>query len=197
MFVQVIKGKTNDAEGFNRQGEAWQTDVKPSAKGYVGSTAGVADDGTFVVLARFADEASARENNDNPAQQAWYEGFSKLVDGEPTFRESSDVEIAFDRGCDNATFVQIMEGTADRAKVKEFETDENLEQLKAARPDLLGMIRVWLDGGAYVQAAYFTREEEARTNEANRTEESARLNEQFGALFSDMTFTDLKSPALH
>jgi hypothetical protein len=36
-----------------------------------------------------------------------------------------------------------------------------LEELHAARPDLLGAVRVWLPDGAFVEAAHFTSEEDA------------------------------------
>src|SRR5262245_742418 len=122
MFVQVIKGHTSDPAGFIRQGESWQSDVRPGAIGYLGSTGGVAEDGTFIVLARFADEASARANSERPEQGAWWEETSKYVDGEASFRESSDVRTLFDGGSDDAGFVQIMEGSvSDRAKADAME----------------------------------------------------------------------------
>ena len=61
MFVQVIKGHTGDAAGLRQQLERWRTDLKPTAVGFVGSTGGIDDDGTFVVVARFTDAESARE----------------------------------------------------------------------------------------------------------------------------------------
>src|SRR5262245_48724915 len=123
MFVQVIKGHTNDPEGFARQGERWQEEVRPGAVGYLGTTGGIAEDGTFIVFARFADEAAARANSDRPEQGAWWEETSKYVDGEASFRESSDVDTLFDGGSDKAGFVQVMEGTVtDRAKAKALET---------------------------------------------------------------------------
>ena len=72
MFVQVIKGRTSDPEGLQRQAQRWISEVRPDAIGYLGGTFGVADDGTFVVLARFEDESSARANSERPEQQAWW-----------------------------------------------------------------------------------------------------------------------------
>ena len=59
MFVQIITGTTRDAEAFIVQGAPWNTELRPGATGFLGSTAGVGADGTVVVLARFADEAAA------------------------------------------------------------------------------------------------------------------------------------------
>src|SRR3954464_13847001 len=109
MFVQLIKGKVADGEGLRRQDEGWRTDVRPGAVGFLGSTVGITDDGTFVAIARFEDEAAARKNGDRPEQQSWRNERSKCFAGEPTFRESSDVSMLFDGGSDDAGFVQLIE----------------------------------------------------------------------------------------
>jgi hypothetical protein len=195
MFVQVIKGKTSDPKGLRRRMDEWRDSVRPNVAGYLGGTAGVNDDGTFVVFARFADEAAAAANNARPEQQQWFEGTRALFDGEPTFRESSDVSLLFDGGADDAGFVQVMEGTVtDRAKVEALETPEMISQLRAARPDLLGSLRVWFDDGSYAEAAYFTSEDDARKGESSADFSSPQ--QEYMSLFPDMTFTDLPSPQL-
>ena len=193
MFVQVIKGRVADADAMRRRGEKWRDELRPGAKGFLGSTAGVADDGTYFVLVRFEDEAAARANSERPEQGSWWNETAKYFDGDPSFRESSDVELLFDGGSDDAGFVQVMEGTVkDRAKAEAFETPAMAEQLRSARPDLLGSVRAYFDGGAFVDCAYFTSEADARKGESN--EEFAGAAEEFNALFSDMTYTDLKDP---
>jgi quinol monooxygenase YgiN len=192
MFVQVIKGKTRDAAAMRKRSESWREELRPGAKGFLGSTVGVADDGTFIVFARFADEAAARANSDRPEQAAWWAETAKLIDGEPEFRESSDVTLMLDGGSDDAGFVQVMEGTVDRTKAEAMETPEMLQQLRAARPDLIGSVRVWFSDGAFVEAAYFTSEEEARKGEASSDFEGPA--EEFNALFGNMTFIDLREP---
>jgi hypothetical protein len=195
MFVQVIKGRTHDAAGIRRQSERWRDELRPGAAGFLGVTGGVADDGTFIALARFADEAAARANSNRPEQGAWWAETAKLLDGEPTFRESSDIDTLFDGGSDDAGFVQVMEGTiTDRAKFEAMETPELLAELRAARPDLIGSVRVWLPGGAFVEAAYFTSEADARSGESSA--EFSGPEEEFAAQFGDMTFIDLRDPFL-
>lgn len=195
MFVQVIKGRTSDADGLRRQMQRWSDEVRPGAVGFLGSTIGIADDGTFVAFARFADEAAAKANSQRAEQSAWWEETSKYFDGEPSFRESSDVATLLDGGSDTAGFVQVMEGTVrDRAKVEAAETPEMIDQLRAARPDLLGSVRVWFDGGAFAQAAYFTSEADARKAESSGKFSGPR--EDFVALFGEMTFVDLRDPIL-
>jgi hypothetical protein len=195
MFVQVIKGRTGDIEGWLARGRLWNEELRPGAAGFLGSTAGAASDGTVFVIARFADEAAATANSDRPEQGSWWEETARLFDGDPSFRNSSDVSQLFGGGSDTATFVQIMEGTvADRAKAEAFETPELEAQLRAARPDLLGSIRVWFDGGSFVEAAYFTSEADARKGETSA--DFAGPQEDYMALFGDMTFTDLREPIL-
>ena len=101
----------------------------------------------------------------------------------------------FDGGSDDAGFVQIMAGSVtDRVKAEAMETPELLEQLRAARPDLLGGVRVWFDDGSFVEAAYFTSEEDARKGEASS--EFTGPGEDFAAVYGEMTFTDLRDPLL-
>jgi hypothetical protein len=195
MFVQVIKGQTKDAAGLRRQLERWRSELKPGAIGFVGSTVGISDDGTFVAFVRFVDEAAAKANADRPEQDAWWKDTAKFFDSEPTFRESGDVATLFEGGSDTAGFVQVMEGTVtDRDRAEAMETEEMLAQLRAARPDLIGALRVWFPGGAFAEAAYFTSEEDARKGESSA--EFSGPQQEYMALYGEMTFIDLRDPLL-
>lgn len=196
MFVQVMKGKTSDPAKLRSQAERWQSEVRPGAVGFLGGTGGIADDGTFVLFARFADEAAARANSNRAEQNAWWEETVSCFEGEPTFRESSDIRLLLDGGSDEAGFVQVMEGRAvDRAKAEAFETPELLEQLRAARPELLGGIRAWFDGGAFAEVVYFTSEESARKGESSS--DFAEPQQEYQDLYQDTTFIDLRDPILN
>ena len=195
MFVQVIKGHTSDPAGIRRQLDRWLSEIKPGAVGYLGSTGGVADDGTVVMFGRFSDADAAKANSERAEQSAWWEETAKYFDGEPTFRESTDTASLLAGGSNDAGFVQVMEGTvADRAKAEALETPEMLEQLTAARPDLIGSFRVWFDGGAFAEAAYFTSEAAAREGESSA--EFSGPQEEYMSLYGEMTFTDLREPML-
>jgi hypothetical protein len=195
MFVQVIKGHTSDAAGIRGQLDRWLTDCKPGAIGFLGSTVGVADDGTVIAIARFENEASAAKNAQRAEQTNWWNETEKYFDGAPTFRESTDTSIMFDNGCDNATFVQVMEGRIkDRAKAEQLESPEMIEQLRTARPDLLGSFRVVFENNTFLEAAYFTSEEEARKGE--QSPDFAGPSEEFMEQFGDMSFLDLRDPLL-
>lgn len=41
------------------------------------------------------------------------------------------------------------------------------------RPDLIGAIVIWHEGGSFTQVAYFTSEEEARKNEQPMTDNAS------------------------
>jgi len=195
MFVQIINGRVRDADELRGHDERWRKDVMPGAKGFLGSTIGFADDNRFFAFVRFSDEAAARANSNRPEQSSWWAEFEQGLDGAPTFRESSDVALLFDGGSDKAGFVQVMEGSVtDRAKAEAFETPAMLDELHAARPDLMGSIRAWFPGGKFVDVAYFTNEEDARKGE--KSEQFAGPSEQYMQLFGDMTFLDLRDPIL-
>ena len=195
MFVQVIKGHTSDPAGLRRQLDRWQADVKPGAVGYEGGTVGIADDGTFIALARFSDAGAAQKNADRPEQDQWWNETARYFDGEPTFRESTDTPTLFGGSASDAGVVQIMEGSVkDRAKAEALETPEMLDQLRAARPDLLGSERVWFDDGTYIEAAYFTSEADARKGE--QSEDFAAPQQDYVELFGELTFIDLRDPLL-
>lgn len=198
MFVQIIKGKASDPAKFRKQTERWRDEVRPGAVGFLGGTGGVADDGTILLIGRFADEASAQANSTRPEQSAWWEETATCFVGEPTFRESSDVALLLEGGSDDAGFVQMMEGAInDRAKAEALETPQMVEQLKAARPDVIGAMRAWFDGGAFAMVTYFTNEEEARKGEASQEfQEPQPELKEYDTVFGEMTFTDIRNPIL-
>ncbi len=195
MFVQVIEGRTKDPAGIRAQGEAWQRDVRPGAKGYLGLTSGVTSDGRTVAVVRFEDEASARANSDRPEQAKWWEGMAQLYDGEPTFTESSEVTEWMGGGSDDAGFVQVMKSTGvDRAQVERM--DAAFEPFAEERPDLLGGLRVWTGPTSCIDVAYFSSEEAARAGE--QAEMPAELSELMSELSSsgETEYFDLEDPQL-
>jgi hypothetical protein len=93
MFVQLIQGKTSDKAGLGRQLDRWMSDLQPGAKGFLGTTGGVTDDGRVFVAARFESEDAARANSDRPEQGAWWSETEKHFDGPVSFVDSSDVDV--------------------------------------------------------------------------------------------------------
>lgn len=196
MFVQVIQGRTGDADGLRRRIETWQQDLAEGADGYLGFTGGVADDGTAIFVARFESADAARANSERPEQTEWWEETAGLFDGEVSFRESEDVDTTFDGGSDEAGFVQIMQGqVTDKVRLRELET-EFLPKLRELRPDLIGSVRAW-DGDFFTEAIYFTNEADARKGEAAMGDSTGAELEEYLSLVGDVAYIDLKTPWMH
>jgi hypothetical protein len=195
MFVQVITAHTTDPAGLRHQGERWSEDVRPAAEGFLGATIGTANDGTTIALIRFKDEVAARANADRREQRAWLDDTAKYYDLEPTFRESSDVEVLFDGGSDAAGFVQVIEGRVrDRVRLVELMTPALLDQLRAARPDIIGGTRVWFPEGTFLEVVYFTGDGDARQGEASS--EFSEAHKELEALYDVTRYTDIHEPTL-
>lgn len=170
MYVQVIQGKAKDPAALRRQWEAWDTDLKPSAQGYLGSTAGVTADGEFIALARFEDEDAARANSDRPEQDEWWVETARHIDG-AMFHDCTVVDLFNDGGSDDAGFVQVIQGkVTDIDKAREL--DRSMEdELRQLRPDLIGGVMAWHPrDGRFTNAMYFTSESEARAKEAEMSD---------------------------
>jgi hypothetical protein len=196
MFVQVIEGRTTDAEGLQRQGERWQADLRPGATGFLGATSGVTADGRAITMVRFESEDAARANSERPEQGSWWAETEKYYEGDVDFADSSDVSEHLGGGSDDAGFVQVMKVSGvDRDQVERL--DGTLEQFAELRPDLLGGLRVWTGPDRYVEAAYFTSEAEARAGEqAAMPEELQAAMADFQGIMADAEFLDLRDPQL-
>jgi hypothetical protein len=200
MFVQVIQGPVSDAAQARAALEDWMARLAEGAPGWLGSTAGVTDDGTFVALARFDSAEAAQRNSSRAEQGEWWSGTSKLFSGEVSFHDCTEVATARNGGSDNAGFVQIMQGrTANLARLREVDTMFE-ERFPDLRPELLGyIVGVHDDGdGAFTLTAYFTSEEAARAGErAEPPPEAAELLREEMQLMEGVTYVDLREPWLY
>jgi len=199
MFVQVIRGQVSDPEQVHAALDLWAEQLAAGATGWLGSTAGVTDDGQFVALARFDSEDAARRNNDRPEQTQWWMETAKLFTGEVTFRDSSDITADVQGDPDAAGFVQVMQGRGtDPERAKELMA-ENPDEWAAFRPDVIGSVAVGYEDGAYTMAMYFTSEEAAR--EGERKEPPPQLKaqmEEMGKLsVGEPEFLDIRRPWLY
>ena len=199
MFVQVIQGQVSDAGQARAALDRWAQELAPGAIGWLGSTAGVTEDGRFIALARFESEEAARRNSDRPQQDQWWTETAKLFTGEATFKDSSDVTVDVTGEPDTAGFVQVIQGRgSDPDRARELMAQDSSEWA-AFRPDIIGSVGVGLDGGAYTMALYFTSEEAAR--EGERKEPPPELKAQMAAMDALSVgvpeFYDLKQPWLY
>lgn len=198
MFVQVIQGEVADKEKARERLESWVSELGPRAEGWLGSTGGVTDDGTLVLLARFASEDAARANSERPEQGEWWAETEKVFQGQPSFKDSLTVLSDCPGDPDTAGFVQVMQGQMsdpDRA-AQMFGEDLDFSDY---RPDILGRLLATHDGGAWTMAIYFTSEEDARAGEQKEPppEMAQRMAELQSLSVGPPTFLDLRDPWLH
>ena len=198
MFIQVIQGRTADAQGLRAAVDRWEKDIAPGAEGWLGSTGGVTEDGRAIAVVRFESEEAARRNSERPEQDSWWKETEKLFDGEVTFRESSDVVVDLQGDPDRAGFVQVMQGrTSDPARARELMTQDP-EMWAKFRPDVLGSVEILHDGGAYTMVLYFTSEADAREGERKEVppELKATMDEMDKLTVEEPEFYDLKQPEM-
>lgn len=189
MFVQVIRAKAKDPGGLRKQWDAWSETVRAGAKGWLGATAGVTDDGQFVALVRFESAEAAKRNSERPEQGAWWAETEKLLSGAKFF-DCPEVVLFLKGGSDDAGFVQVIEGRAtDKAKAQAL-YEEMEKQLPSERPDVIGGTNAWA-GDRFFDTVYFTSEAEARAGE--KKPQPAGVQE-WTSLVTDLAFLDIREP---
>jgi hypothetical protein len=199
VFVQVIQGQVTDAGKVRAALDRWVQELAPGATGWLGSTAGVTDDGRFVGLVRFESEQAARRNSDRPEQDQWWAETATLFSGKATFRDSTDVVVDVTGEPDQAGFVQVIQGRGtDPDRARELMSQDS-EEWAAFRPDVIGSVAVQHDGGAYTTALYFRSEEEAREGERKEPPPAlkAQMDEMNALSVGVPDFFDLKQPWLY
>src|SRR3954470_18847266 len=146
MFAQVIQGRTSNGEALRAATDRWLEELSPGAVGWLGSTAGVTDDGRAVAVVRFESAEAARRNADRPEQTRWWEETRRLYDGDVTFLDSEDVTVELIGDPDEAGFVQVMQGqVTDPQRAKEIMAALPAERMAEFRPDILGSVMIGQD----------------------------------------------------
>lgn len=199
MFVQIIQGQVSDAAEVREALDRWAQELAPGASGWLGSTAGVTDDGRLIAIARFESEDAARRNSDRPEQDQWWAQTSKLFTSDPTFLDSTQVDEDLAGDPNTAGFVQVIQGrSSDPSRARQLMSD-NPAAWAAFRPDILGSLGIGHDGGAYTAVLYFTSEADAREGERKEVpaELQAQMDEMGTLEVGEPTFLDLKTPWLH
>jgi hypothetical protein len=199
MFVQVIQAHAQDAEQIHAALDRWAEELAPNATGWLGTTAGVTDDGEFVALARFESAEAARQNSDRQAQDQWWREVSSLFTDEAKFHDTEDVDIDLQGDPDTAGFVQVMQGHGtDPDRARELMRQDS-DKWAEFRPDMIGSEVASYDDGDYTMAMYFTSEEDARIGEKKEPppELQAQMEEMNKLTAGPPTFFDLKHPWLY
>jgi len=195
MFIQVIQGKVADAEGLRAAMDRWGRDLQPGATGWLGTTGGITDDGTFVATVRFDSEDAARRNSERPEQGAWWAATERCFDGPVTFFDCPQVDVWMNGGSDDAGFVQVIQGRLDDpARFREF-MSQPMDMLQEARPEIIGgTIAIDADGW-FTETMAFRSEAEARKGE--QVEMPEEMSERFTREMEqvkDMRYLDLHHP---
>ncbi len=197
MFIQVITAKVVDEKALWRQIDRWESELRPGAEGFLGSTGGITDDGRLIVLARFESAEAAHRNSERPEQAAWWAETEKAIEG-PTFQDSVEVMVMGAGGSNDAGFVQIMRGhVLDAAKMKDLQgrMKEFEAAMAKARPDVIGDVTAIHADGTFTDAVYFRSEAEARANEAGEMpEEMQAMFAEWSSAASIDEYLDLAQP---
>jgi hypothetical protein len=199
VFVQVIQGQVADAGQLRAAMDRWAQELAPESIGWLGTTAGVTEDGRYIALARFASEEAARRNSDRPEQDQWWAQTSRLFTGEASFNDSNDVTVDVTGDPDTAGFVQVIQGRgSDPDRAREL-MGRDSSAWAAFRPEILATVAVGHEGGAYTMAVYFTSEAAAREGERKEPppELQAQMEEMAALGVGEPEFFDLKQPWLH
>lgn len=196
MFVQIIRGPIRDEEALDAELDRWDTELRPGATGFLGSTTGVTTDGEVVLVFRFDSEDAARRNSGRPEQATWWTDFEQALDGPALFFESSAVDLSMGGGSDGAGFVQVFWGRGDRDAARAAMTRAE-PVLRSERPDILGGFTIWVGDGRFIDVAYFRSEREAREGEASELSEQGRaVFEEFGRVLAAEGYADVPKPRL-
>lgn len=199
MFVQVIQGQVDDSGQVHGALDRWAAELAADATGWLGSTAGVTEDGKFIAIARFESEEAARRNSERPEQDAWWAETSKLFDGEVTFLDSTDVTTDTIGDPSRAGFVQVIQGQgSDPERARELMAQDS-DKWAEFRPDILGSVGAGHEGGRYTMTLYFTSEADAREGERKEPppELKAQMDEMNALSTGVPDFFDLKDPWLY
>ena len=163
MFVRVIQGRATNPPGIRRDLGRWQRLLAADADGWLGTTAGITQDGWSLTVVRFASEAQARRNSDRPEQREWWRDASQHL-ARIAVHNAPKVHTSRDGGADQAGFVQVIQGHSDDLECMASLGRDPDEVLAREAPHILGVTVAehadW--SGGFTQVVYFTSEQDAR-----------------------------------
>jgi hypothetical protein len=198
MFIRVIQGRATNPPGIRRDLGRWQRLLAADADGWLGSTAGITDDGWSITVVRFASEAQARRNSDRPEQREWWQDASQHL-ARVAVHDAPKVHTYRDGGADEAGFVQVIQGHSDDLERMASLGRDQEEALARQAPHVLGMtVAEHADRpGDFTQILYFTSEQDARRFEQEPLAEADEpVLEQLRSLMTNSRRFDLRDPQM-
>jgi hypothetical protein len=198
MFIQIIQGRATNPPGIRRDLGRWQRLLAAGADGWLGSTAGITEDGWSITVVRFASEEQARRNRDRPEQREWWRDASQHL-ARVVSHDAPKVHTYRDGTSDQAGFVQVIQGhTDDMERMASLGRDHE-EVLAREAPHILGVtVAEHADRpGDFTQILYFTSEQDARSYDQDPAiEEDEPAQEERRSLMTSLRSFDLRDPQL-
>jgi quinol monooxygenase YgiN len=174
MFIQILQGRVADEAGVRREVARWHGELGTDAPGWLGLTAGVGDDRTFMVVLRFTSEAAVRANDRRPELTAWRAAVKQHLVGPVRLDQCPVVRTPKAGSPARAGFVRVLQGrVADpvRLATLQGEVDRALQR----QPHLLEVVVGEHEGGQgyFTEIASFVSERAVRAAERAMPVESA------------------------
>jgi hypothetical protein len=192
VFIQIIQGRCTRPDELHALADRWREELGPTADGWLGGTYGFTDDDTFLGIVRFESREAAMRNSERPEQQEWAKQMTALVDGDMEYHDCDDVTLLMGGGSDDAGFVQVMRGRlVDPDRIKAMMTDR-AEELREARPEILGATLAVEDDGMFTETIAFTDEASARRGEKQEMPDEVR--QALESAMEDVSYLDLHRP---
>jgi hypothetical protein len=198
MFIQIIQGRATNPPGIRRDLGRWQRLLAADADGWLGSTAGITDDGWSITVVHFASAAHARRNSDRPEQREWWRDASQHL-ARVAVHEAPKVHIYRDGGADQAGFVQVIQGHSDHLERMASLARDQDEVLAREAPHILGVtVAEHADRpGDFTQILYFTSEQDARSYDQDPAiEEEGPAQAERRRLLTNLRCFDLRDPQM-
>jgi hypothetical protein len=198
MFIRIIQGRATNPPGIRRDLGRWQRLLAADADGWLGSTAGITQDGWSITVVHFASAAQAHRNSDRPEQREWWRDASQHL-ARVVVHDAAKVHTYGAGDVGETGFVQVIQGHSDDLKRMASLVRDREEVLAREAPHILGMtVAEHADRpGDFTQIVYFTSEQHARQFEPEppaAADEPAQ--EERRRLVTDLRCFDLRDPQL-
>jgi hypothetical protein len=192
VFIQVIHGKCSRQDEMRSLAESWRDEGGREATGWLGGTFGVTDENDFLAVVRFESRDAAMANSTRPETSAFAEKMGALMDGPVDFHDCDDVTTLLDGGSDDAGFVQVIRGHVDDSATFKGLFADSGQQLREARPEIIGGTFALEPDGTFWETIAFTDEDRARKGE--QVPPPAEIQEALASMMAGATFYDLREP---
>jgi hypothetical protein len=174
MFIQILQGRVADEAGVRGEVERWQGELGADAPGWLGLTAGIGDDHTFLIVFRFASEAAVRANEARPEVSSWRAAVKQHLVGPVRLDQCPVVRTPKTGSPARAGFVRVLQGrVADPRRLAAVR--EEFERGLQRQPHLLEVVVGEHEGGQryFTEVASFVSERAVRAAERAMPVESA------------------------